>query len=387
MKIALVRKNYTPYGGAENYLRLVFKGLQAQGNEVQIFSANEWGADISNVHKIRTVKKPSFLSNLFFAFNIQSAFKKEFFDCILSFERIPFQDIPHVRKTPPVMLSNGVYRAGDGCHKEWLERRRAVEPFYKGLSFSINPHHLVMLYLEKKCFENSGVIIANSMMVKNDIIRHYRILEDKICVIYNGVDRNRFRPVTAEQKNIARDSLGIKEHSIILFAGADLKRKGLKTLLKAFSLLKMKDKRLIVAGKRPSLKYIELAERLKINKSVTFWGAETSLEHLYTVSDVFVLPTIYDPFSNASLEAMASGLPVVTTVYNGVSELISDGAEGFAIKDPFDEKVFADKISLALAQSVEMGEKARAKAEGYSIDRAIGEIIRLIETQRGGFDR
>lgn len=372
MKIALVRKNYTPYGGAENYLRLVFKGLQAQGNEVHIFSANEWGADISNVHRIRTVKKPSFLSNLFFALNSRNTLTKQSFDCILSFERTLYQNI---------------YRAGDGCHKEWLERRRAVEPFFKGLSFSINPHHLVMLCLEKKCFENSGVIIANSMMVKNDIIRHYRIPEDKIRVIYNGVDLNRFQPVTAEQKNIARNSMGIKERSIILFAGADLKRKGLKTLLKAFSLLDKKDKRLIVAGKRPSLKYVELAERLRINKNVTFWGAETSIEHLYTVSDVFVLPTIYDPFSNAALEAMASGIPVVTTAYNGVSELINDGAEGFAIKDPFDEKGFADKISLALARSAEMGAKARAKAEGYSIDRAIEEIIRLIETQRGGFDR
>ncbi|MBI4837666.1 MAG: glycosyltransferase family 4 protein, partial [Nitrospirae bacterium] len=257
MKIALVRKNYTLYGGAENYLRLVFKGLQAQGNEAHIFSANEWGTDIPNVHKIRTVKKPSFLSNLFFTINSRNTLAKQSFDCILSFERTLYQNI---------------YRAGDGCHKEWLERRRAVEPFYKGLSFSINPHHLIMLYLEKKCFENSGVIIANSMMVKNDIIRHYRIPEDKIRVIYNGVDLNRFRPVTAEQKNIARDSLGIKERSIILFAGADLKRKGLKTLLKAFSLLDKKDKRLIVAGKRPSLKYVELAERLKINKNVTLWG-------------------------------------------------------------------------------------------------------------------
>ncbi len=372
MKIALVRKNYTPYGGAENYLRLVFKGLQSQGNEVHIFSANKWGADITNIHKIRTVKKPSFLSNLLFALNSRNTLIKQSFDCILSFERTIYQDI---------------YRAGDGCHKEWLERRRVVEPFYKGLSFSINPHHLVMLYLEKKCFENSGVIIANSVMVKNDIVRHYRIPEDKIRVIYNGVDLNRFRPVTAEQKNIARDSLGMKECSIILFAGADLKRKGIGTLLKAFSILKMKGKQLIVAGKRPSLKYVELAERLKINKNVTFWGAETSLENLYAVSDVFVLPTIYDPFSNAALEAMASGLPVVTTAYNGVSELINDGDEGFVIKDPFDEKAFADKIFLTLTQSAEMGEKARAKAEGYSIDRAIGEIMRLIEMQRGGFDK
>lgn len=363
MKIAFIRKNYTPYGGAEKYLSLVSKVLEAQGSEVHIFSANKWHG-ISNVHHIGTLRKPSFLSNMLFAVNCKNKIKKEFFDCILSFERTLYQDI---------------YRAGDGCHREWLERRRTVEPFYKNMSFSLNPHHLAILCLERQCFENSKMIIANSMMVKKDIMRHYRIPEEKIHVIYNGVDLKRFHPSSIGEKNRVKTSLGIKEDRVILFVGADFKRKGLATLLNAFSLLDTKDKRLIVVGRKELQQpYLRLTEKLRIDKNVTFRGAETEIEKFYGISDVFVLPTIYDPFSNAALEAMASGLPVITTSSNGASELIENGINGFVISNPLDAKSLAEKISAALVHSEEMGKNARAKAEGFSIEKAVGEIVRVI---------
>jgi len=395
MKIALIRKNYTPYGGAENYLTIVAKRLEAQGKEVHIFSANpvrklvssnganKWGWNASHIHKIRTVEKPSFLSNMLFALNVQRALRKEYFDCILSFERIPFQDIYPVRKPGQGFLSNRVYRAGDGCHKEWLIRRKAVEPFYKRISFSLNPHHFILRYFEKQCLRNSKIIIANSMMVKKDIIRYYRIPEDKIHVIYNGIDLNRFQPVNAEQKATMRSSLGIKENKIVLFVGADFKRKGLTILLNAFSLLDRRDKRLIVIGGKETPQYSRITKRLGIDKSVTFWGPEKEIEKVYAIADVFVLPTIYDPFSNATLEAMASGLPVITTSYNGASELIEDGAEGFVVESPFDAKTFAEKISIVMARSNEMGNRARTKAENYPIDKAVTEIINTISMCRG----
>ena len=363
MKIALIRKNYSSYGGAENYLRLVAKGLNAKGHDVHIFSASNWHDNAFSVHRIKTLNKPSFLSNIFFAVNSKAVLKKESFDCIISFERTFFQDI---------------YRAGDGCHREWLNKRRMIEPFLKKLSFSLNPHHLVVFYLEKRCFSKSKKIIANSMMVKNDIIKHYSIPDRKIHVIYNGVDLNRFRPVTAEQKTIAKHSLGIRENKVILFVGADFKRKGLTVLLKAGSLLDMKDKKLIVVGKKETPQYFKMAKKLRIEKHVIFWGHEPEIEKFLIIADVFVLPTIYDPFSNAALEAMATGLPVVTTAYNGASELIENGVNGFIISDPLDERAFADKISTALLKAEEIGKNARTKAEDYSIEKAVDSIIKVI---------
>jgi UDP-glucose:(heptosyl)LPS alpha-1,3-glucosyltransferase len=365
-KIALIRKNYTLYGGAENYLNLVADRLLAQGHEVHIFSANHTDKSSFQTHRVKAVKKPSLLSNISFALNARALLKKHFFDCILSFERTLYQDF---------------YRAGDGCHREWLNRRRIIEPFLKKISFNLNPHHLMLLYLEKQCFLGSKAIIANSTMVKKDIIKHYAVPAEKIHLIYNGVDLQRFRPIGKEQKNLIKNSLDIKNNKVVLFVGADFKRKGLFTLLKAFSLLDIKDLKLIVAGKPAETRHLSMAKKLGIDRNVIFMGAVKEIERLYSIADVFVLPTVYDPFSNATLEAMASGIPAITTSCNGASELIENGVQGFAINNPLDAHAFAEKISIALQQSEQMGKQARIRAEDYSIEKAVNEIIKVISNK------
>lgn len=150
------------------------------------------------------------------------------------------------------------------------------------------------------------------------------------------------------------------------------------TLFKAFSLLDIKDVKLVIAGRLVKKRYVSMAKNLGIDKNIIFWGTEQEIEKLYSIADVFVLPTIYDPFSNATLEAMASGLPVVTTSYNGTSELIDNGVNGFVINNPLNTRDFAEKISTALLQAEDMGEKARAKAEDYSIEKTVNKIIKVI---------
>ncbi|GBE05972.1 MAG TPA: glycosyltransferase family 1 protein [Nitrospirae bacterium] len=382
MKIALIRKNYSPYGGAENYMSLVSKGLQAQGHEVHIFSSDAWPEGRYITHKVQSIRKPSFLSHMLFANNLRKELKKDSFDCVLSFERVIFGDIHPVGKKAQTEFSNGVYRAGDGCHREWLKKRAMVEPVLKRLSFSLNPLHLVLLNLEKKCFLSSRVIIANSNMVKKDIMRHYRVPEEKITVIYNGIDLRRFQPVPREQKNVLKESFGVfgirKKEKVILFAGADFKRKGLDTLLKAFSMMDTSDVKLLVAGRAIEPQYLSMVKSLGISRKTIFWGSEYKIERLYAIADVFVLPTIYDPFSNAALEAMASGLPVVTTSYNGASELIENGVHGYVIDNPLDAGAFAGRISDSLKQVEKMGGNARIRAEAHSIEQAINSIIGVI---------
>jgi UDP-glucose:(heptosyl)LPS alpha-1,3-glucosyltransferase len=200
-------------------------------------------------------------------------------------------------------------------------------------------------------------------------------------VIYNGVDTVRFKPAGNEQKKALKSSYQIKEDNVVLFIGADFKRKGVSFLLKSFSLLDVNSARLIIAGRPASTKYISMAKALGIDKKVTFWGTENDVGNLYAVSDIFVLPTIYDPFSNATLEAMASGLPVITTQHNGASEIIADGVHGFIV-DPQDTKLLAKRITSALANYEKMGTRARAKAEEYPIDNAVNSIVELISGKR-----
>ncbi|MDI6865133.1 glycosyltransferase family 4 protein, partial [Thermodesulfovibrio yellowstonii] len=161
--------------------------------------------------------------------------------------------------------------------------------------------------------------------------------------------------------------------------GSGFKRKGVDTLLKALTILKDQEIFLIVIGKGDIKQYLKMCKNLDIEKKVLFLGIRKDIENFYALADLFILPTIYDPFSNATLEAMATGLPVITTKNNGASELIEEGKEGFSLEDPFNHLELADKINLALKDIERMGDFARKKAEQFPIERATEEFMECIK--------
>ncbi|MDP3112458.1 MAG: glycosyltransferase family 4 protein, partial [Thermodesulfovibrionales bacterium] len=202
----------------------------------------------------------------------------------------------------------------------------------------------------------------------------------------------------------AREELSInKDTGLVLFVGSGFERKGLNTLLRAISLMSgsnikgnknnppsppfskggmggFEDLKLLVIGKGNIKKFQSIAKKYGINDRVLFLGPQKEIEKFYAAADIFALPTIYDPFSNATLEAMASGLPVITTKNNGVSEIIQDGEEGFAIENPLDYNMLSEKIKSALAEHESMGRKARLRAEKFPIEKAAEKFIKIIVT-------
>lgn len=368
MRLAFIKKRFSIHGGAERYLQTLIQHLKNSGHEIHVF-ANQW-VDEEGItfHKVNIIPFTSFLSTLTFDINARSRVKGQgsmVYDYIISFERTTCQDI---------------YRAGEGCHAEWLQIRSKTGPFYKKLSFRINPLHIAILNLEKKLFKNTKLIIANSKMVREQIIRHYAVLEDKIMIIYNGVDLARFSPENKEKwRDDTRNNLSIPKGSkVLLFVGSGFERKGLKTLIHAMPLIKGDVKTLIV-GKGDTNKYRALAERLRVSDKIIFLGTQKEIEKFYAASDLFVLPTLYDPFSNATLEAMASGIPVITTKNNGVAELIENGHEGFVMDSLSDAKELADKINLSLVNLESMGKTARKKAGAFPIEMAARKFMGAIQ--------
>lgn len=369
MKIAFIKRSFSYHGGAERYLSTLMDFLKKQGHEIHIF-ANKW-ADKNNFifHRVNILPFGSFFKA--YSFNRNLNLNLEDFDIVVSFERTTNQHI---------------YRAGEGCHARWLELRSQIEPLYRKISFKINPLHLYYLKIEREIFEKTPVIIANSVMVKDEIIRYYRVQPEKITVIYNGVDIKRFAPENRQEGLTLREKLSISENTkIILFVGSGFKRKGLDTLLKSLKLIE-RDIILLVIGKGDSRRYQKIAEQLGVKKKVLFLGIQREIEKLYAASDLFVLPTIYDPFSNATIEAMASGIPVVTSKNNGVSEIIEEEKEGYVLKDPFDEFELAEKINLALDNSKTMGHRARKKAEAYSIESQAERFLSVIFDYKAKFN-
>lgn len=361
MKIAFIKRNFSIHGGAERYLQTLLNSLNKENFEIHIF-ANKWhNQEKLFFHHVPIIPFSSFLKAYSFNRNLNVDLKD--FDCVISFERTKKQHI---------------YRAGEGCHIRWLELRSLLESPLKKTSFKLNPLHIYYLKLEKEIFEDTPLILANSEMIKNEIINYYGIDSTKIVVIYNGVDTERFSPSRRQESHRQKYGLPL-DRKIIIFVGSGFKRKGLMSLLKAMKILKKEPYFLVVVGKGDKEKYLKECYNLGISDKVLFLGVTSEIENFYAMADLFVLPTIYDPFSNSTLEAMASGLPVITTVNNGVAELIEEGKEGFCIQNPFDYEELADKISKATKNAEKMGEYARKKAEQFSIERATKEFIRCIE--------
>ena len=296
-KLTFLRSNTTKFGGAENYLSRLEDELRK-----------------SHI-KYKTVNStaPKFLASWIKAlwFNIQVCFtKKNSF--YFSLERISCADI---------------YRAGDGVHKEFVKRKKR----------KTNPLNIVYIFLEKKCFNNSKKIIANSNMIKHQIIQTYNIPADKIAVIYNGI---KIKP-TAKFSDIKKE-FGISNEKIILYVGSGFERKGVKEALHIVSRLKQKVK-FIIIGKEKKLNYYKkLANSLHVD--AIFTGPRSDVDKFYSMADIFLFPTHYEPFSNVVLEAMSFKCAVFTTMQNGASEILKSG---YIMKQPEDFSI-VNKIDYLL---------------------------------------
>ena len=384
MKIALVRKTYSPYGGAERYLAQLIDRLSQQGHEIHVFAHN-WETKVQDhlrerkksvvFHRVFLIPSPSFLEALSFAYFSKRLLEEGTFDIIHSFERTLYQDI---------------YRAGDGCHREWLIQRKKMDPWIKRLSHPVNPLHRSLLFLEKRLFQSARLkkIMANSQRGKEDIIRHYGVPPEKIEVIYNGVDLDVFHPRNvALYRNPLREELGIDpEAYVILFLGSGFWRKGLDSLIASFPKIKKEIPQayLIVAGKDRTHEYRERAVQLGVENGIRFLGPTQRGKELCAASDLFALPTVYDPFSNACLEAMATGIPVLTTLQNGIAELIRDGENGFLISEPKEGRQIGEKI-IAHSHSDkkgEMGRRARETCLPLDMNLVIHRMLRVYESVR-----
>jgi glycosyltransferase involved in cell wall biosynthesis len=243
---------------------------------------------------------------------------------------------------------------------------------------NLNPNEKMMLRFnfmlrsyEKKLMDRSDALIAVSKYTVNELTELYGINEEKIHVIYNGVDINKFKPRT--NKTELKREFGLDEkQKTVLFVGRLYHRKGLETLLHSVPpvLQEFKDVKFAISGtgfkeKEESLKM--LAKELDIEEHVTFLGyvPDEKLPYLYAASDIFVLPAIYENFPFAILEAQATGLAVISTKVGGIPEFLVDNENGFLI-DPGDTAQLTKKVLTLLQDpklAKEMGERGRKLIE------------------------
>lgn len=366
MIIGLVCRHFlSTKGGMENYSLALSEALVRQGHAVHVFANTAEKKPDVRLHHVPIFPFSSPGKNLSFAFMAKKRIAECKLDVVQSMERIWSQDI---------------FRASDGINPIQMQEK------YPNLLWrtfkSAGPRRQVLSLLERKIFQKGGArwVMTNSVLVKKQIIQYYQFPEEKIVVIYNSVDTGRFNAsAKITFRNTIRETFGIgRENHLILFAGNDFQRKGLAVLIKA--LAKIADTRinLLVAGSDRPGWYQRLASQCGIGANVLFIGHHKNPERLYGSADLFVLPTRYDPFANVCLEAMACGMPVITTEMNGASEIIENGWDGYVLRDgSVDELSARIRDVLFVSDKSAMGQRACEKAKTFTMENHMRQLLDL----------
>jgi UDP-glucose:(heptosyl)LPS alpha-1,3-glucosyltransferase len=354
LTIGIVRRGFSSGGGAEAYLKRLGAGIVARGHNVSLLTAADWPKeewDFGPVVRVDARDAAGFADAL-------DNVAREHCDVLLSLERIWRCD---------------VYRAGDGVHRAWLERRRALAGPWQQLSQLFNRKHAVTLLLEEALFARRSAkrVIANSRLVREEIIRCYDYPSENIDVVYNGLPLESWRRDEQDRAR-TRETLGLgKDDVMVLFAGSGWERKGLRFAVEA---VERQDKQMkfLVAGRGESGKFSSSRAR--------FLGVVREMASLYHAADIFLLPTVYDPFSNACLEALAAGRPVVTTRANGFAEIVENGKHGTIVDDPCD----IEALSAALEFWSDPARRAQAQVDNlalaaqFDISRNVSETLAIL---------
>jgi len=315
MKIALICRPFSFHGGVETATAGLLGALRREGHAVELISTRRQ-PDVPGVpvRRVPVLRHPSTLRLLSFALAAQREAARQGYDLVQSHERALRQDL---------------YRAGEGCHRAYLAAM--------GRRPGVDPYHRLVCALERRIFRLRAArhVVAISRQGTAEIERLYGTPPERVTLIYNGVDLARFTPdKRARHRTAMRAELGVDAADwCVLFVGSGFERKGLGPLVDGLASMSDRRARLIVAGKGNQAPYAAQAARLGLGDRVAFVGPRPDVDRLYAAADLVALPARYEPFGNVHLEALASGVPVLSSAHAGGAELIRNGVNGWVVAE------------------------------------------------------
>ena len=368
-RVIFIKSHFSGNGGAEKYSQQLVRAFLEKGCEVTVLSS---GDSIDNELNCETI---SVSSNRKWNLAQLKAFEK---GCHRYLQQHSADIIFGMDRT----CEQTHYRAGNGVHAAYLDRRKSQLGPWGRFTLSSNPFHRTTLAYEKKAFESNQLktLFTNSEMVRRELLHYYQIDEDKISVIHNGVAFKELLSVFNgwEEK---RDGL-LKSRNLepnrfqLLFVGNGYRRKGLDCLIEALALLDRDDIELSVVGKDKELEaYQYKAHKLRLGDRIHFFGEQPLIYPFYQYSDALVLPTTYDPFANVTIEALALGLYTITTADNGGHEILHPDC-GHTLEAATPE-LLAEAIKEAVEQpkTAERALKIRESVRGLDFTKQLMKMV------------
>ncbi len=329
-------------GGCETYIADFARRLKACGHDVHLYACRWDDSALPggiHYHQLPDPVGPRFLRPWRFAANCERELKRISHDVTVGFDKTWGQDVLYPQ--------GGLHLASSeqNIRKHSNRFARAAARALKAMDPAA--HSFALLERKQYLGDKQPVIIVNSGMVCRHFERHMGIAAEQVHVVHAAVDPGRFR---------SNDRLGIRSQirstwgvtadvPVALFVAMNYRLKGLEPLLKAVRLIpRDRPFRLVVVGHPGTQRYERLTRRLGISDRVVFHGYCGDSRIVYFGSDFLVHPTFYDPCSLVAVEALACGLPVITSQFNGASELLHPPHDGLVIDDPHDHQVLANAI-------------------------------------------
>lgn len=358
MKILFARRGYSASGGAERYLTRLVTGLRERGIHTTLLTDGSWPQENwpgDHYERLKGTSPAEFSSSVSLRKDADSE------ALLFSFERTPDADI---------------FRAGDGIHTAYLERQasegRALASWFR----KTRRHHRQTCALERELFtENKTLrVICNSQMVARELSALFAFPRERVSIIYNGFTPKPWDKAKREKALVqVRKSLNIpREAKIILFVGSGWKRKGAETLASAFKQLKEPEAHLLLVGKGK----LKQAGHPRIHQT----GPVRDPRDHYLAADLFALPTLYDPFSNACLEAAAYGIPVLTSDGNGFAEALRRfPGTGEIVPNPRNPERWKIALKSWIHRTVDAS-ALEALVSAHTLDHNVSQTVDLLST-------
>jgi UDP-glucose:(heptosyl)LPS alpha-1,3-glucosyltransferase len=379
MNIALCYEQVLPArGGCATYITDLTRCLVADGHEVHLYACAWEAASLPGAvhyHPLPASRGPRFQRPWRFAAACEEAVRAGGHQVSVGFDKTWGQDVLYPQ--------GGLHVASTAhnLHKYPGRMARGLARLAKWLDLA----HWSFAALERRQYlgRQRSLIIVNSEMVRGHFQQYYGIHSADVRVLYSAIDASRFPEHDRPRRRLeSRERWGIRaDESVGLFAAMNYHLKGLEPLLHAVSLLPARSRfRLVVAGNRRTQKYERLAHRLGVADRVQFLGPRRDMLHCYFAADFLIHPTFYDPCSLVVLEALACGLPVITSRYNGASELLSPPDDGYLIDDPHDHDQLAACIEQLLdpVRRSACAKAARRRAGEWTWEHHYRQFVQIL---------